>query len=103
VYADSGDQGIEKREQIEGKTAKFRVAMRPGKRRALPDTPEGRQEIFEETAKAHIRARVEHLFRLIKQQSRFWKAWLGAWPRSAERSMCWPHGPTCSCPAANCW
>ena len=35
VYADAGYQGIEKREEMEGKTARFRVAMRPGKRRAL--------------------------------------------------------------------
>ena len=37
VYADSGYQGIEKREQMQGKGIGFRVAMRPGKRRALPN------------------------------------------------------------------
>jgi hypothetical protein len=30
--------------------------MRPGKRRMLPDTPEGRLDDLIETAKAHIRA-----------------------------------------------
>jgi IS5 family transposase len=73
VYADAGYQGIEKREEMEGKTAKFRVAMRPGKRRALPDTPEGRLENLVEAAKAHIRAKVEHPFRVIKQQFGFQK------------------------------
>jgi IS5 family transposase len=37
VYADAGYQGIEKREEMQGTTAKFQVAMRPGKRRALPE------------------------------------------------------------------
>jgi hypothetical protein len=33
--------------------------MRPGQRRALPDTPEGRLDDLFETAKAHLRAKVE--------------------------------------------
>jgi hypothetical protein len=41
------------------KTTEFRVAMRPGKRRALPDTPEGRPQDLIETAKAHIRSKVD--------------------------------------------
>jgi IS5 family transposase len=57
VYADAGYQGIEKRQEMEGMNAKFRMAMRLGKRRALPDTPDGRLENLFETAKAHIRAR----------------------------------------------
>ena len=44
------------------------MAMRPGKRRGLPDTPEGRLQDLIETAKAHIRSKVEHPFRVIKQQ-----------------------------------
>jgi IS5 family transposase len=73
VYADAGYQGIEKRPEMKGKTARFRVAMRPGKRRALPDTPEGRLDDLVETAKAHIRAKGEHPFRVIKQQFGFQK------------------------------
>jgi IS5 family transposase len=73
VYADAGYQGIEKCPEMEGKTIGFRVAMRPGKRRALPDTPEGRLDDLIETAKAHIRARGEHPFRVIKQQFGFQK------------------------------
>ena len=73
VYADAGYQGIEKRDEMEGKGIGFRVAMRPGKRRALPDTPEGRVDDLIETAKAHIRAKVEHPFRVMKRQFGFQK------------------------------
>ena len=73
VYADAGYQGIEKRPEMEGKTTTFRIAMRPGKRRALPDTTEGRLDDLVETAKAHIRAKGEHPFRVIKQQFGFQK------------------------------
>jgi len=73
VYADAGYQGIEKREEMQGRGIGFRVAMRPGKRRALPDTPEGRVDDLIETAKAHFRAKVEHPFRVIKRQFGFQK------------------------------
>jgi IS5 family transposase len=73
VYADAGYQGIEKREEMQGRGIGFRVAMRPGKRRVLPDTPEGRLDDLVETAKAHIRAKGEHPFRVIKQQFGFQK------------------------------
>lgn len=65
VYADAGYQGIEKRPEMQGRGIGFRVAMRPGKRRVLPDTPEGHVDDLIETAKAHIRAKVEHPFRVI--------------------------------------
>jgi IS5 family transposase len=58
---------MEKRPEMEGLSALFRVAMRLGKRRALPDTPEGRLKNWVETAKAHIMAKVEHPFRVMKQ------------------------------------
>ena len=65
VYADAGYQGIEKRAEMEGRSIGFRVAMRPGRRRALPDKPEGRVDDLIETSNAHIRAKVEHPFRVI--------------------------------------
>ena len=73
VYGDAGYQGIEKRAEMAGKSTTFRVAMRPGKRRVLPDTPDGRLLDLVETAKAHIRAKVEHPFRVIKEQFGFRK------------------------------
>lgn len=50
VYAESGYQGIEMQEEMKGKAIGFRVAMRPGKRRALPDTLERRLDDLSETA-----------------------------------------------------
>jgi IS5 family transposase len=50
AFADSGYQGIEKREEMKGKAIGFRVAMRPAKRLVLPDTPEGRVDDLIETA-----------------------------------------------------
>jgi len=73
VYADAGYQGIDKRSDMTGKTTTFRVAMRPGKRRVLPDTPEGKLLDLIEMAKAHVRAKGEHPFRVIKQQFGFQK------------------------------
>ena len=73
VYADAGYQGIEKRAEMQGRGIGFRVAMRPGKRRVLPDTPQGRLDDLIETAKAHIRAKGEHPFRVIKRQFGFQK------------------------------
>lgn len=58
---------------MEGKNTTFRISMRPGNRRALPDTAEGRLDDLVETAKAHIRAEGEHPFRVIKQQFGFQK------------------------------
>lgn len=73
VYADSSYQRIEKREAMQDRGIAFRVAMRPGKRRVLPDTPEGRLDDLIETAKAHMRAKVEQPFRVIKWQFGFQK------------------------------
>jgi IS5 family transposase len=73
VYADAGYQGIAKRTEMAGNSAVFRVAMRPGQRRVLPDTADGRLQDLIEVAKAHVRAKVEHPFRVIKQQFGFQK------------------------------
>jgi hypothetical protein len=58
---------------MESKGIGFRVAMRPGEWRALPDSPEGRLDVLIETAKAHIRVKVEYPFRVIKRQCGFQK------------------------------
>jgi IS5 family transposase len=73
VYADAGYQGIARRPEMQGRGIGFRVAMRPGKRRALPETPEGRVDDLIETAKVHFRAKVEHPFLVIKRQFGFQK------------------------------
>ena len=47
--------------------------MRSGKRRALPDTPEGHLYDLIQTGQAHIHAKVDHPFRVIKGQLGFQK------------------------------
>jgi IS5 family transposase len=71
VDADAGYQGIEKRPEMKSKSTTFRVAMRPGKRRALPKTANGRLDDLIESAKDHFRAKGEHQFHVIKQQFSF--------------------------------
>jgi IS5 family transposase len=73
VYGDAGYQGIAKRPEMAVHSAAFRVAMRPGKRQALPNTADGQLQELIEAAKAHLRAKVEHPFRVIKQQFGFQK------------------------------
>ena len=50
--------------------------MRPSKRRALPDTPDGRLQDLIEMAKAHVLVQVEHPCRVIKNQFGFHKTCL---------------------------
>lgn len=57
VDGDAGYQGTATGPEMEGKPTEFRGAMRPGKRRALPNTPEGRLQDLAETAKNHIRSK----------------------------------------------
>ena len=68
VHTDAGYQGIDKREELKHHNVEWQVAMRPGKRRALPDTPMGQIMRKLEETKARIRAKVEHPFRVIKRQ-----------------------------------
>lgn len=69
VFADAGYQGVESREETQGIKAKWHVAMKPGKRRAL-DKSTAVGELLDklEKTKAGIRAKVEHPFRVLKQQ-----------------------------------
>lgn len=53
IGGDADSQSIANRTEMAGKTTKFRVAIRPGKRRALRKTPEGRLQDLIKTAKAH--------------------------------------------------
>ena len=66
AFADAGYQGVEKRKENQGSSVEWVVAMRPGKRRALPDTVHGRLVEQLEHVKARIRAKVEHPFHVIK-------------------------------------
>jgi IS5 family transposase len=66
AFGDAGYQGVEKREENRNSDVAWHVAMRPGKRRALPDTESGRLSERIEQAKASMRAKVEHPFHFIK-------------------------------------
>jgi IS5 family transposase len=87
VYADAGYQGIANRPKMADKEIEFRVAMRPGKRRVLPEIPDGRLLDLIETAKAHIRSKGELPFRVIKQQFGFQKTRL----RGMAKNRCKVH------------
>lgn len=67
VFADAGYQGADKRAESDGK-ALWHVAIRPGLRKALPDTREGRRQERIESMKASLRALVEHPFHVIKNR-----------------------------------
>jgi IS5 family transposase len=69
VLADAGYQGVDKRAETQGVDVNWHVAMRPVKRKALDkSTPMGAILDQLEQAKARMRAKVEHLFRVIKRQ-----------------------------------
>lgn len=67
VFGDAGYQGVDKRHPE--LPVNWHVAMRPGKRRTLDLASALARKINEvEQIKASIRAKVEHPFRVIKQQ-----------------------------------
>jgi IS5 family transposase len=68
IHADAGYTGIGKREGLKDLEVTWHVAMRPGQRRALPNTGYGDLMRKLEQTKARIRAKVEHPFRVIKRQ-----------------------------------
>lgn len=73
VLGDAGYQGVEKREENQGRNVQWHIAMRPGKRRALVKNNMGRMLEAYERAKSGLRSRVEHPFRVIKCQFGFTK------------------------------
>ena len=66
VFGDAGYQGVEKREENQDREVTWHIALRPGKRRALPDSESGRLRERAEQLKASIRAKVEHPFHFVK-------------------------------------
>ena len=77
AFGDAGYQGVEKRPELKHPGVRWFVAMRPGKRKALPDNESGRLEDGLEKLKASIRAKVEHPFHYVKnlfghKKNRYW-------------------------------
>ena len=69
AWGDAGYEGVDKRQEMKGCKTQWHVAMRRGKRKAL-DPERVRHRLLEkaERLKASVRAKVEHPFRVIKQQ-----------------------------------
>jgi IS5 family transposase len=74
VFADAGYVGVAKRKENQDRKVNWHVAMRPGKRRALPETFLGKVIEAIEHTKARIRAKVEHPFNVVKNLFKHRKA-----------------------------
>jgi len=66
AYADAGYQGVEKRPENANCTVTWHVAMKRGRRKALPDSRWGKLREQIEKTKASIRSKVEHPFHVVK-------------------------------------
>ena len=76
VDGDGGYQGLERRREKGNKAVECRIAMRRGQRRRLSDSPEDQLQQWYDRAKAHVGAKVEHGFGIMKQQFGFEKSGL---------------------------
>ena len=68
VFGDAGYVGVEKRQENAERKTQWYIAEKRGKVAAIEDAPLKAIVTEWETAKAKIRARVEHPFRVIKRQ-----------------------------------
>lgn len=66
ALGDAGYQGVEKREENLECPVTWHIALRPSKRKALRETPQGKLVDWIEHTKASIRAKVEHPFHVVK-------------------------------------
>jgi IS5 family transposase len=69
AWGDAGYQGVTRRDEHKDSQVQWHVAMRPGRRKALDLSSDLARMIDRvEQIKASIRAKVEHPFRVVKQQ-----------------------------------
>lgn len=66
AFGDAGYTGVTRREENRANTVPWHIALKPGKRRLLSDTPLGQLLEKIEHAKASIRAKVGHPFHVLK-------------------------------------
>lgn len=85
AFGDAGYQGVEKREENLELPVTWHVAMRPGKRKALKDTPVGHLVEWIEHTKASIRAKVEHPFHVVKNLFRHRKTRYRGLPKNTAQ------------------
>lgn len=74
AFGDAGYQGVEKREENRDTKVRWHVAMKRGKRKALPATGWGPLIEQVEKIKASLRAKVEHPFHVVKNLFKHRKA-----------------------------
>jgi IS5 family transposase len=67
LLGDAGYRGVDKRPENRGRAVPWEVALRPGRRRVLPNNRAGRQAERIEQLKARVRALVEHPLHWIKK------------------------------------
>ena len=73
VFGDAGYTGADKREELKGKRIDWHIAERRHRVKALPEGALKDVTVWLEHLRAKVRARVEHPFRVIKQQFGFQK------------------------------
>lgn len=79
---------MDKRQELQGSKTKWHVAVRPGKRKALDPDRELHQLLEKaERLKARVRAKVEHTFRVIKQQFGYGKVRYRGLEKNTTRLM----------------
>ncbi|WP_128841906.1 IS5 family transposase [Burkholderia catarinensis] len=66
AFGDAGYAGVDKRDEMNGKPVKWRVAIKRGKIKAMRDGALKDLLVEIERTKAQIRARVEHPFHIVK-------------------------------------
>ncbi|ASW04067.1 MULTISPECIES: IS5 family transposase [Burkholderiaceae] len=66
AFGDAGYTGVDKRDEMKGKTVKWQVALKRGKIKAMTEGALKDLVIAAERTKAQIRARVEHPFHVVK-------------------------------------
>lgn len=89
AYADAGYMGVAKRPEVAGdpdlSKVEWRVAMRPGELRSLPDSRGLDREA--ERRKASVRARAEHPFQIVKRTFGYAKCRYRGIRKNAQRLL----------------
>ena len=65
AFGDAGYQGVDKRDENLECPVTWHIALRPGKRKALKNTPQGNLVEWMELTKVSIRAKLEHPFHVL--------------------------------------
>jgi IS5 family transposase len=79
-FSDAGDTGVASRDEIQGESVKWHVALKPGKIKATRDSALKDVLIAAERTKVQIRARVEPPFPIINDLFCHRKIATGGWP-----------------------